>query len=165
MSTKYFNKMDFPVKFRQVWLPGAPAVELQPGHIIEGPAEYLREYTFLSSVPFDFHKVDAITQDRQFKFQDYPIDRIPVVKLEEHAPGKEVEFVEPEVKEVKIDPELLKKLPFDIETINWIQVKTDELEVAANVLGLDISSIAGYKPKEKKWFLVKLLKKALGKTN
>lgn len=187
MSAKYYNKMPFPVKFRKVWETDSPAIELPSGSIIEGPSEYLSSYTFLAPIPFDFHRVESMTQNANFEFrdemiqQDVPQTTEPIVEITPAQVAAEVKKVEKTVgkklkkaKDTVVSPtetvietsqqvqsSTPTTLPFDPKTVNWLSVKIADLEVAAQVLHVDITETNAMKPKERKWELVKLIKKAL----
>lgn len=172
--SKYYNKMPFPVRFRKSWEAGNPAVELQSGNIIEGPAEMLSQYNFLAPLPFEFHKIESITQDAAFTFIDEKIVDIQttepelVTKKEEPAkeePAKEetppqsslADETPPQDNQTKID-----EMPFDIKTVNWLAVKIEELEKACAFYKIDTTTTHGMNKKDKKWALVKLVKNAAG---
>ena len=167
MDGKYFNHLPHEVKFRKVWEPGAPPVRLAPGATIEGPVQYLANYPFLTAMPFPFHTVESETQQQNFSFKDMSVGQktepviisgLPEQKTEPTIPAEPA--VEPTV--VVAGEQDLTKLPFDPKTVNWIMVKVSELELAAKVLNIPIATINSMKPKDKKWALVKEIKKALG---
>ncbi len=173
MDAKFYNRMEFPVNFRKIWITGSPAVKLQSGEIVEGPYEMLSQYRFLAPVPFDFHKVESVTQMQNFEFTDHtvPVNQSEPVIISAPMELTSVnEYVQPmpavghtpESAEIVVDSSQANAttLPFDPKTVSWFSVKVDELKQAATALKIDISSLNGLPPKKVKWELVRLIKKA-----
>jgi hypothetical protein len=181
MNGKYFNKMPFDVSLRKTWLPEAPSAKLKPGEQVEGPMDLLSKYYFLSPVPFDFHKVDSITQAPNFEYTD---------KITEHAQQAPTEPVivtppfdfkgveerpptftnavyhqpipkEPVIEQVAIDMSLL---PFNpkADGFSWMSVKTEDLHKTMAILNIDMSVINQKPLKDQKWDMIALIKRALG---
>jgi hypothetical protein len=150
MIGTFYNKMPFAIKMRKTWEPGAPAIELPSGGLIEGPAEILSQFKLLAPLPSDFCEVDSVTQTQQFSFIDN----------KDSAPEEDKTHLAQPVKPI-LDGAAL---PFDPHNVNWLHIKVADLEAACKVLGVDISSLAALKPKQKKWELVKLVKIAVGIT-
>lgn len=167
---KFYNKMPFEIKMRKIWLPKSPPVIIPPGGIIEGPYDLLSEYQFLQLIPVDFHRVESMTQNNKFEYKDellpennnLIIKHGTVVQVEQTQEMKEPE----KINETKIElkEQILNitsnEMPFDVNTVNWLTVKIDQLEQAAKCLNIDISNIKELKPKERKWALVKVVKDA-----
>jgi hypothetical protein len=149
MIGKYFNKMPFSIKMKKVWEPGAPAIEIQPGEIIEGPAEILSQFKILSPMPSDFCEVESITQTQSFEFTEE-------TKAEDIVITSQPDTTTPP-QEGTTSP-----LPFDPHKVNWLHIKVADLEAACKILGVDTTPVNELKPKQKKWELVKLVKTACG---
>lgn len=175
-DAKFYNKMDFPIKFRRVWELNSPPVELQPGGIVEGPFDILSQFSFLGQVPFDFHLVSSETFSNG-KFADIKITQQvepiiitspfaknqPIKERHEPTPGAVTTYKEYEEPQITVATEDIKKqLPFNPETVNYITLKNADLEKAAEILNIDISYTSEMKPKDKKWELIRLVKKSLG---
>lgn len=185
---RYYNKMDYPIKMRKIWELGAPAIELQPGATLEGPIDMLSTYSFLAPLPFDFHNVDAMTMDDQKNFIDMKINErpdrpnfptfskpieAPPNYSEREYPMNDVEnlpsptplpaSVEELIVPIHANSDIKNKLPFSVEGgVKWLEVKMEELEEACKILGIDISFTGNMNKKDKKWALVKAVKKAIG---
>lgn len=155
----FFNKMPFEIKFRKIWEPGNPAIVLKPGHVITGPTDLLSQYGFLAPLPFDFHKVDSITMDQEFKYQDKAIENAVPTVIEIKDNPQEIQPTEKQ--EISPSNENV-TMPFDPKNVNWLSVKVADLEQACKFLNIDTSALTNVKPKAKKWELVKLVKKAVG---
>lgn len=155
MDAKFYNKMPFTVNFRKIWIPGNPAVALEPGHIIEGPENILRQYHFFAPLPFPFHTVDSVTQENRFQQTDNTAPTEPKIVTDGQSP------VEPTI--VIAGEQEMANLPFDINNVNWLNIKITDLELACSVLNIDISNYASIPAKKRKWELVKMIKKATGR--
>jgi hypothetical protein len=171
-TTKFYNRMGFSIKMRKVWEPGSPPIELHSGDIVEGPYNILIQFKFLAPLPFEFHKVESNTQTQNFEFktdapqgldvaEGHTAELPPVVADDGHT--NEVAPKLPETAQTEDSD--ASGLPFDPKSVNWLQVKVVDLELACKKLGIDISALSNKKPKEKKWELVKLVKKAVGIVN
>jgi len=166
-NAKFFNCVDFPVNFRLIWLPGNPAIKLEPGQIIEGPFEKLNSYNFLRPIQQQNINTNLTLQDNEGKFIN-DVVRKDVEEQEILAQKHRESFVSEsydndddiEIIEVVDDWENL-ELPFDPTNCNWIKVKLTELEEAAKILGIPVDE--SIPPKKKKWELVRLIKSAIGK--
>lgn len=167
-NAKFFNCVDFPVNFRMIWLPGNPAVQLEPGQIIEGPFEKLITYNFLRPIQQQNINPNLSTQDNQGKYLDESVQK----DVEEQARLAEKHretFVNttppadtaPSSDQSVVDGWENLQLPFDPMNCNWIKVKATELEEAAKILGITVDE--NIPPKKKKWELVRLIKAAVGK--
>lgn len=157
---EYFNPMDFHLNFRCLWLPNNPSVRIEPGGKIYGPHKYLSNYRFLMPVPMKMYKVSSITVDQDGSYTDVDENDDEVIVINENDV---VEEIKDENNENKISEDDITKLPFDIneKEINWLQYKTDDFVEFANILHIDISHI---KPgRQKRWEILKLIKKAIGK--
>lgn len=159
--SKFYNRMEFTINLRKVWEPGSPAIRVPSGGIVEGPYEKLIHYRFLAPLPFDFHKVDSTTTENFSISQEIPVIKPEDIKIQNAAEQK---TAEPESNEGSLAEQTAPsgQLPFDPAKVNWIQVKTAELEVAAKVLGIDLSALKDVPAKKKKWELVSLVKAKLG---
>ena len=163
-NAKFFNCVDFPVNFRLIWLPNNPAIQLQPGQIIEGPYELLITYNFLRPLQQQTIKsVSLSTQDEQGNYLDETINT-DMKEKEQWAETHRVSFLKENGEQndetdipidIKIDTS---ELPFDPKDCNWIKVTLADLEKAANILKVDMSSLTGVAPKKRKWELVRLIK-------
>jgi hypothetical protein len=166
-NSKYFNKMDFVVRFRKIWELNSPAVALQPGEQIEGPDDFLSQFSFLSKVPFDFHLVNAETDYTKIKFDIVQGNEVTLVtnKNIEVKTDKKIELQKQEENEsiIKVTKDIdISALPFDPKTVNWLTIKLEEIENACKYLNIDISTYAELNNKQKKWELIKQIKNALG---
>lgn len=169
--SRFYNRMEFTINLRKVWEPGAPAIRVPSGGIVEGPYDKLIQYRFLAPLPFDFHKVDSTTSENfAFKREEFIIPQnIPIIRPED-IQVKNCNDVQKEITsqdEQQLDNSDQKttstgSLPFDPAKVNWIQVKTPELLQAAVALGIDVNSLQETNPKKKKWEIVRLVKAKLG---
>lgn len=154
---EYFNPMPFKLNFRRLWLPGNPPIEIPPKGRIVGPHKYLSNYRFLQPVPINMYKVSSITVDQDGSHQDIGEDE-EVIVINDTDVVEVVDESAPLASESQIE-----KLPFDVNQtdINWLQYKTDEFVKFAEILNIDISHIQP--GRQKRWEILKLIKKALGK--
>jgi hypothetical protein len=174
MDARFFNKMPFPVSLRKAWLPGAPALRLQPGETVDGPYDILFQFKFLAPMPFDFHKVEGITQNATFEYTDKKFEpsvnepqiisaplKFEGVK-EKYQEMPVVHHPQPEAVQPIIiaNEETIKTLPFDPKTVDWMSIKTDELKKAAEILGIDLKALENVPLKKLKWDLIKMIKKS-----
>lgn len=159
-DAKFFNKMQFEVKFRKYWLSGNPACTLNCGEVIEGPYDILSTMPFLQHIPLNFSEVDSITFGNNY---------IPKVddSISEKYSNKKVEYTKIESNTNIVDAsEQIESSPqeestateFDPSNVNWLQIKVSQLETICKINNIDISKLEGLKPKDKKWELVKLVK-------
>lgn len=169
MNGKFFNCYDFEVKFRLFWLPNNPPISLKPGETIEGPVEYLKSFQFLRPIPVDFNRVATVTQDNKGQFLNYDdLVKFDIKRQEDLANKYKAELGKkednPTVDNEVIPVEDLKpvELPFDPQSVNWVKVSMDDLNEAAEMLGVDKSGIESLPAKKRKWELVRLIKKAVG---
>lgn len=172
MNGRFFNTMDFPVHFRLFWLPGNPAIKLEPGMTIDGPVEYLKSFSFLRPVPFDFNKVNVYTQDNrgQFLTQDKQIqqDIRNQESLAEKYRSQPQDLVPEKKEEVIVEAKMVDDvsalgLPFDPASVNWVKITNNDLETACRVLQINMAEVEKMAPKKKKWEMIRLIKKALGR--
>jgi hypothetical protein len=150
MIGTFYNKVPFSIKMRKTWESGAPAIELPSGGLIDGPVEILSQFKVLAPLPSDFCEVDSVTQTQQFNFVDNKDSTPEATPASTDSPA-------PEVKKADTT-----NLPFDPHNVNWLHIKVADLEAACRILGIDMAPVAGLKPKDKKWALVKLVKIAAG---
>jgi hypothetical protein len=172
MNGKFFNSMDFPVHFRLFWLPGNPAIKLEPGMPIEGPVEYLKTFSFLRPVPFDFNKVNAYTQDNRGQFltldkqiQNDIQNQESLAQKYRNQPQDLVaeKPIEPIIEAKLVDNPSVLELPFDPDSVNWVKITNSDLETACRVLQINMAEVDKMAPKKKKWEMIRLIKKALGR--
>jgi hypothetical protein len=169
--------MPFKIPLRRTWEINSPAVLLNPGETIVGPAEILSQFQFLAQIPFDFSRVESTIQTNyQFntQYKDKLIDQNPYIKTTDPVYKKEEVSVE-NVEELPMNEEtkqlankafdsiiskeeVIEGLDFDPKEVNWVTVKVDQLERACKYLKINIDFLKDKRPKEKKWELVKLVK-------
>jgi hypothetical protein len=175
MDAKFYNKMPFNIPLRKTWEAGAPKLLLQPGEVIVGPADILSQFQFLAQIPFDYSRVESMTQNSNFAFKDELLDenvnkkRKPFQRDEEETVVEKVEEVEMTEKQQELAKKVTKaiekqetsvedSMDFDPKTVNWVSVKVEQLERACRFLKINTDFLNDKKPKEKKWELVKLVK-------
>lgn len=158
MFTKFYNKMPFEIKFRKVWESGTPPVILKSGEIIEGPYDSLIQYAFLAPIPIDFSNVSSSIQNNNMEYTDNLILDVPNETKLQIYNEKENKLEEEKIEQpIEIDTSI--EIGFDPKTVNWLTVKVDQLETACKKLNINIDSLSDKKPKEKKWELVRIIKR------
>lgn len=179
MDAKFYNKMPFQIPLRRTWDVNSPAVLLNPGETIIGPAEILGQFQFLAQLPFDFSRVESTIQTNyQFntEYKDKLLEQNPYIKSTPPVYKKEVivenveeipmndetqQLADKAFDSIPIIPEeeeVVEGLDFDPKEVNWVTVKCDQLERACKFLKINTEFLKDKKPKEKKWELVKLVK-------
>lgn len=175
-NSKFFNCVDFPVNFRLMWLPGNPAVRLEPGAIIEGPFETLITYNFLRPIQQNsLNNSDLTIQDNAGKYVDVEVQKDVDEQsrlAEKHKKEFSLDEISEDHQEPKEDTSTTEedyqyvegwesiKLPIDPKNCNWIKTKNTVLETTAEALGFDLSKLETISGKSKKWELVRFIKAA-----
>lgn len=163
----FVNPMDFPLNFRALWLPGNPAIQINPGQTINGPIRYLSNYRFLMPVRMRMHKVSSITIDQDGSYQDVGEDGEEVIKIDENDVVEVVSGEATEKKEEFVPPsqEVIDSLPLDLgDKTVWFKAKMPDLEKSCKILGIEIPvETQALNDKKRKWVIVRLIKEALGK--
>lgn len=175
MDAKFYNKMPFNIPLRKTWEAGAPKLLLKPGEVIVGPADILAQFQFLAQIPFDYSRVESMTQNSNFSFKDElldedvnkkrkPFQKEDVVEVEKIETVKMTEQQQKmaektfKIVEQTEQPVVEDSMDFDPKTVNWVSVKVEQLERACRFLKINTDFLNDKKPKEKKWELVKLVK-------
>lgn len=159
---KFFNCVDFPVNFRMIWLPGSPAIKIQPGQVIEGPYGLLASYNFLRPLGMQWNSVPEVKVIREPTPVVYREDVERDIKDQETlAISVGDSFRQEEIKVVENTETL--ELPFDINAPNWVKLTAEQLEESAKKLNVWDDVIEKMSAGKRKWELIRRIKKALGK--
>lgn len=163
----FVNPMDFPLNFRALWLPGNPAIQINPGQTINGPIRYLSNYRFLMPVRMRMHKVSSITVDQDGSYQDVGEDGDEVIKINDSDVVEVVSAGSKETKDEFVPPsqEIIDSLPLQLgDKRVWFNASMDDLHKSCEILKVEIPiDIMALGDKDRKWAIVRLIKKALGK--
>jgi hypothetical protein len=153
---KYVNIMEFEINMRAIWLPGSPAIVIQPQETIHGPEKYLSKFKFLQKIPPRMHQVSSIITCQDGSMQDVGEN------VHEHFSVEPIEEIvsEAEAEPIQITRQQLLDQGVDIDDVNWLKFTTDKLEEIATNVGIDISHVEGNK-KARKWEIVRILKAAI----
>jgi len=155
--------MDFDINLRVQWLPRNPPVKIKPGEFIKGPEKFLENYRFLRKIPIKMHEVSGVTQQQDGSYQDIGEDSDEIIHISEND-VVEYDNSEEISDKKEFTQEEIETWPFNpYDDVNWFKIKVDELEIIAKKLDIDISEYEELKKKDKRWPLVGLIKKAVGK--
>lgn len=179
-DSKFYNKMGFEIKLKRTWIPGSPSCILKPGDMIEGPYDILSNMPFLQYMQLNFCEVDSQIQRLDNSYYDVPIqldvkkENNTILNNSTSNQLKSIKLDNVSEQKIKIDTPIIKEtddtpskpstksdsVEFNINEVNWVTVKIDLLERVCKEKSINIDHTNTMKPKDRKWELVRLVKKA-----